>query len=194
MRSPTQAGVEAEVEATARRHPAKIALVEGERRVSYAALVAGVDALACRLLETGLRPADRVVMQLPNAIEFVLAFLAVTGKWDVETSVLGEVTGDGRILVNGYPLRFWHFTKLGPTGDVMTKRYAGDNYPVYEVWRWYKDQVSAATDPRIPARYWAYDQYADGTPITLSFSDKIGEIMKHIPTDGVVRAEYKFYM
>lgn len=36
--------------------------------------------------------------------------------------------------------------------------------------------------------------FADGTPITLSFSDKIGEIMKHIPADGVVRAEYKFYM
>lgn len=36
--------------------------------------------------------------------------------------------------------------------------------------------------------------FADGTPITLSFSDKIGEIMKHIPEDGVARAEYKFYM
>jgi len=86
-------------------------------------------------------------------------------SWNLSQRRL-EVTGDGRILVNGYPLRFWHFTKLGPTGDVMTKRYAGDNYPVYEVWRWYKDQVSAATDPRIPARYWAYDQYADGTPIS----------------------------
>ncbi|WP_221584742.1 phosphoribosylformylglycinamidine synthase subunit PurL [Microbacterium sp. G2-8] len=27
------------------------------------------------------------------------AFLAVTGKWDVETSVLGEVTGDGRLII-----------------------------------------------------------------------------------------------
>ncbi|MTE24209.1 phosphoribosylformylglycinamidine synthase subunit PurL [Microbacterium sp. ZXX196] len=27
------------------------------------------------------------------------AFLAVTGKWDVETSVLGEVTGDGRLVI-----------------------------------------------------------------------------------------------
>jgi phosphoribosylformylglycinamidine synthase len=26
-------------------------------------------------------------------------FLAVTGKWDVETSVLGEVTGDGRLII-----------------------------------------------------------------------------------------------
>ncbi|KAA9106359.1 phosphoribosylformylglycinamidine synthase subunit PurL [Microbacterium rhizomatis] len=30
------------------------------------------------------------------------AFLAVVGKWDVETSVLGEVTGDGRLVID------WH--------------------------------------------------------------------------------------
>lgn len=36
--------------------------------------------------------------------------------------------------------------------------------------------------------------FADGTPITLSFSQKIGEIMKHVPTDGVVQPRYKFYM
>ena len=30
------------------------------------------------------------------------AFLAVTGKWDVETSVLGEVTGDGRLTIDWY--------------------------------------------------------------------------------------------
>lgn len=73
---------------------------------------------------------------------------------------------DGQVMVNGdHPLRFWHFTKLGPTGDVMTKKYAGDNYPVYEIWNWYKRQVGAATDPTIPERYWAYDAYADGTKI-----------------------------
>ncbi|WP_309644911.1 hypothetical protein [Phenylobacterium sp.] len=73
---------------------------------------------------------------------------------------------DGAITVNGAPLRFWHFTKLGPTGDVMTKRYAGDNHAVYEIWRWYKDQVAAATEPSIPERYWAYETFDDGTPIT----------------------------
>jgi hypothetical protein len=72
---------------------------------------------------------------------------------------------DGAITVNGQPLRFWHFTKLGPTGDAMTKRYAGENFAAYEIWRWYKDQVVAATDPMIPERYWAYEAYDDGTPI-----------------------------
>jgi hypothetical protein len=36
--------------------------------------------------------------------------------------------------------------------------------------------------------------FADGTPITLSFSHKIGEIMKHIKEDGKVQPQYKFYM
>ena len=85
-------------------------------------------------------------------------------SWNLSQRTLA-VTADGAITVNGSPLRFWHFTKLGPTGDVMTKRYAGDNYPVYEIWRWYKDQVTAATDPSIPTRYWAYDQFSDGTAI-----------------------------
>ena len=72
---------------------------------------------------------------------------------------------DGRITVNGSPLRFWHFTKLGPLGDVMTKKYARDNFPVYEIWSWYKRQVSAATDAVIPEGWWAFGAYDDGSSI-----------------------------
>ena len=36
--------------------------------------------------------------------------------------------------------------------------------------------------------------FADGTPITLSFSDKVGEIMKHIPEEGELQTGYKHYM
>ncbi|MCR5876518.1 hypothetical protein LRS10_21655 [Phenylobacterium sp. J426] len=72
---------------------------------------------------------------------------------------------DGAITVNGHPLRFWHFTKLGPLGDTMTKRYAGSNFPVYEIWSWYKREVAQATESAIPDRWWAYGTYADGAPI-----------------------------
>ncbi|MFZ5718544.1 MAG: hypothetical protein ACOY5Y_03665 [Pseudomonadota bacterium] len=85
-------------------------------------------------------------------------------SWNLSTRKV-SVEKDGRILVNGQPLRFWHFTKLGPTGDTMTRRYAGTNFQVYEIWNWYKRQVTAATDPTIPDRWWAYGAYENGQPI-----------------------------
>lgn len=86
-------------------------------------------------------------------------------SWNLSQRTVA-VGKDGQVRVNGDNLlRFWHFTKLGPTGDVMTRKYAGDNYPVYEIWNWYKRQVAAATEGAIPDRYWAYDSYADGSKI-----------------------------
>jgi 2,3-dihydroxybenzoate-AMP ligase len=57
--------------------PGHIALVQGARRLSYAELRTAIDALAGRLINLGLRPLDRVVFQLPNSIEFVIAFFAL---------------------------------------------------------------------------------------------------------------------
>jgi hypothetical protein len=85
-------------------------------------------------------------------------------SWNLSTRTV-TVGKDGAITVNGVPLRFWHFTKLGPLGDTMTKKYAGVNFPVYEIWAWYKRQVEAATDAAIPERWWAYGAYSDGAPI-----------------------------
>ncbi len=59
------------------RWPDKIALVHGARRMTYAELGAASTALATRLLNEGLRPTDRAVVQLPNGIEFVVAFFAL---------------------------------------------------------------------------------------------------------------------
>lgn len=36
--------------------------------------------------------------------------------------------------------------------------------------------------------------FADGFPITISFSRKVGEIMKHISEDEIVQSGYRFYM
>jgi hypothetical protein len=85
-------------------------------------------------------------------------------SWNLSTRTL-SVRKDGQVTVNGVPLRFWHFTKLGPLGDAMTKKYGATNFPVYEVWSWYKRQVTQATDAAIPERWWAYGAYSDGTPI-----------------------------
>jgi hypothetical protein len=85
-------------------------------------------------------------------------------SWNLSTRTVA-VQKDGQVTVNGAPLRFWHFTKLGPMGDAMTKKYGGRNFPVYEVWSWYKRQVTKATSSAIPERWWAYGAYTDGQPI-----------------------------
>lgn len=36
--------------------------------------------------------------------------------------------------------------------------------------------------------------FADGRPITLSFAQKVGEIMKHVPEGETLQTGYKFYM
>lgn len=75
------------------------------------------------------------------------------------------VDGAGAILVNGSPLRFFHFTKLGPIGDVMTERYAGESLAVHELWAWYKRSVGANTPSVVPADWWHYGRFDNGAPI-----------------------------
>jgi hypothetical protein len=74
---------------------------------------------------------------------------------------------NGTVLAGGQPLRFFHFTKFGSVGEVMTQRYAGENVEVYELWAWYRrmlDQQRA----RVPADWWYYGQFDDGSPIPSS--------------------------
>ncbi|RZL90270.1 MAG: (2,3-dihydroxybenzoyl)adenylate synthase [Variovorax sp.] len=65
------------VERAMRAAPDKDALVFGDRRISYAELVRSSRRLALALLDLGLKPSDRVVVQLPNVPEFVIAYLAL---------------------------------------------------------------------------------------------------------------------
>ncbi len=58
-------------------HPDRIALVDRRVRWSYGELDAGVDVLAAGLLARGIAAGDRVVVQLPNRVEFVSVIFAL---------------------------------------------------------------------------------------------------------------------
>jgi 2,3-dihydroxybenzoate-AMP ligase len=62
---------------SAGRHPEKTALVCAGQRLSYRNIVETSDRLACRFLEAGIAPLDRVVVQLPNGPGFVYTYFAL---------------------------------------------------------------------------------------------------------------------
>src|SRR5262249_5482349 len=59
------------------RHADRVALVSAGRRITYAELGRAVERLARHFLERGIRPLDRVVVQLPNVPEFVFVYFAL---------------------------------------------------------------------------------------------------------------------
>ena len=63
---------------SARRSPAKVALVHGDERLTYAKLLERSQGRAAGLAAVGLKRGDLVLMQLPNTVEFVVSYLALS--------------------------------------------------------------------------------------------------------------------
>ncbi|WP_017525432.1 (2,3-dihydroxybenzoyl)adenylate synthase [Pusillimonas noertemannii] len=59
------------------RYTDRTALVDAQRSYTYADIDQGSTRLALNLLSLGLKPLDRVVVQLPNRAEFVLLYFAL---------------------------------------------------------------------------------------------------------------------
>lgn len=59
------------------KYPHKVAIVDGERSITYAEVNALVDTLAGGLVLHGVQCGDRVVLLLRNSLEFVISFFAI---------------------------------------------------------------------------------------------------------------------
>src|SRR6476661_5384114 len=59
------------------KYAERVALIDGERQLTYRQVDELTDNLALNLLELGLKPLDRVVPTLPNIAEFVLLYFAL---------------------------------------------------------------------------------------------------------------------
>jgi len=64
------------LDATTARFPDNVALIDDRAHLTYAELKPKVDRLAIALLEMGIKKHDRILFQLPNRHEFVVAFYA----------------------------------------------------------------------------------------------------------------------
>ena len=65
-----------ELSAAARTHGDRLAVVDARRRLSYAQLDATTDRIGAGMLDAGLTPGDRVLFQVTNRLESVLAWYA----------------------------------------------------------------------------------------------------------------------
>ncbi|MYR42005.1 (2,3-dihydroxybenzoyl)adenylate synthase [Streptomyces sp. SID5910] len=128
-------------------HGVRVALVDGDRRWTYAELDAEADRVAQGLRGLGVGPGDRVVIQLPNCAEFVLVWFALQrigavpvhampGHRRREIGHLVRVSGAVACVVPDRHARFDHRELLrevraeqGPGGSLRTVVVVGDPGP-----------------------------------------------------------------
>ena len=60
-----------------RKYSTRVAVIDGDKQVSYEQLNARATNLALNLLDLGIRPLDRLVVQLPNRVQFAYLYLAL---------------------------------------------------------------------------------------------------------------------
>ena len=115
--------------ASVRDHAGRTALVAGTQRLSYAELGARVDRVAAHLLHLGFRTYDRVILQLPNLAEFVVAYFACQRIGVIPLTCLpafrqAEVEYFARFIeAKGYfvPVEFRGFDHLAMAREVQGK-------------------------------------------------------------------------
>jgi len=59
------------------RHAERVAIIDRDRQVTYKQFDKRATQLALNLLDEGLRPLDRLVVQLPNVVEFAYLYFAL---------------------------------------------------------------------------------------------------------------------
>jgi long-chain acyl-CoA synthetase len=92
---------------SAAEYPEAVAIVDGERQITYARLDANVTALARKLAKNGLEPGDRVGIIVGNTYEFVVSFFASLRAGAVAVPVgAGSALDEIEVVVEATQPRF----------------------------------------------------------------------------------------
>ena len=81
------------------RQPERVALVEGERALTWRELVARRNRIAHGLIALGLRPGEHVAVYAENSIETMLASAAVRAAGAIPVPVNHRLTGDEALYI-----------------------------------------------------------------------------------------------
>jgi 2,3-dihydroxybenzoate-AMP ligase len=111
------------------RHRHRVALAYRGNNVSYADMAAKVNRLSLHLIDLGLRPYDRIILQLPNEPEFVYCYfaaakigvipiLALPAHRDAEISFFAQFT---QARAHVIPSRFRDFSHQAMSREIRKK-------------------------------------------------------------------------
>ncbi len=101
------------------KFPDKVAFGDGDSRLTYSQARERVNRLAVSLMDLGILPTDRVLVQLPNWNEFAVAFFALQKIGAIDT-----------LLIDRYrPYEIKHLASLsGATSWILPEKYKKTNY------------------------------------------------------------------
>lgn len=99
--------------------PDKTAFVDSEGRLTYGQARDMANRLAGSLMELGIRPGDRVLVQLPNWKEFAVVFFALQKIGAIDT-----------LLIDRYrPYEIKHLARMsGATAWILPQKYKNTDY------------------------------------------------------------------
>jgi 2,3-dihydroxybenzoate-AMP ligase len=111
------------------RHSHRVALAYVGDHVSYSEMAERVDRLALHLIDLGLRPYDRIILQLPNEPEFVYCYfaavkigvipiLALPAHRDAEISFFAQFT---QAKAHVIPSRYRDFSHQAMSREIRKK-------------------------------------------------------------------------
>ncbi len=111
------------------RHPHRVALAYMGNYVSYSEMAEKVNRLSLHFVDLGLRPYDRIILQLPNEPEFVYCYfaavkigvipiLALPAHRDAETSFFAQFT---QARAHVIPSRFRDFSHQAMSREIRKK-------------------------------------------------------------------------
>lgn len=107
---------------SAERHPDRLALVDGERRFTYAELDAATDRLARALRTRGLDRQARAALYAPNSADVLLCLLALWRAGATWVPVNPRNAADASIAYMAYVGAEWLFYHSGFAADVARFR------------------------------------------------------------------------
>lgn len=128
---------------SAYRHPDKVAVIDGEKRVTFKELDSYADRLACSFLDMGVQKGDRVAILFHNSLEFVCSYFAAVRLGAVATPLNWRMAGPEltyslnltgpKILIYGGTFANTVKSMRPNLETVETYVHAGENRPVWSL-------------------------------------------------------------